>query len=95
MRESLAVARQVGRPVLLCEVLELWEEVCLKQQRLDQADTTFDEIKEVAAGGRLPANEAAAWYGLARVALAQGQHEEARTWAGEPAHLHVHWQPQG
>lgn len=78
LQEALALVRQVERPVLLCEVLELWGEVCLRQQRLDQAAATFREIKEVAAK-ELPANEATGWYGLARVALARGLREEART----------------
>lgn len=77
VQEAVALARQLGRPVLVCEVLELLGEVCLKQQRLDQAAATFDEIREMAAKD-LPANEAAAWYGLARVALAEGRREEAR-----------------
>ena len=77
VKEALALARQVGREVLLCEVLDLWGEVCLRQQRLDQAAATFREIGEVAAK-ELPAYEAAGRYGLARVALAQGQSEDAR-----------------
>jgi tetratricopeptide (TPR) repeat protein/transcriptional regulator with XRE-family HTH domain len=82
VRESLALARQIGRQVLLCEVLELWGEVCLKQQRLDQAAATFREIREV-AGEELPANKAAARYGLTRVTLAEGQREDARARAKE------------
>ena len=78
VQEALALVRQVERPVLLCEVLELWGEVCLRQQRLDQAAAAYSEIGEMASGGGLPANEAAGWYGLARVALAQGRREEAR-----------------
>jgi tetratricopeptide (TPR) repeat protein/transcriptional regulator with XRE-family HTH domain len=77
LQEALEIARPVGDIWLLSTVLNECGELYLIQGRLEEAFAVFNEaVANSAKGNREPA--AAALYGLARVASARGNIDEAR-----------------
>ena len=77
LQESLEIARKLGDIWLLSAVLTECGELYLKQDRLDEAYTAFHEAAASSVKGSQDA-VASALYGLARVARARGNLEEAR-----------------
>ncbi len=77
LQEALEIARPVGDTWLLSAVLNECGELYLIQGRLEEARAVFNEsTANSAKGNREPA--ASALYGLARVARASGNLDEAR-----------------
>jgi len=85
-QESLQMARQVGDTWLISAVLNEYGELALKQRQPDTAFTAFQESLTISAKGNQEA-AASALYGLARVAAARGEHEEARRQGQESLRL--------
>jgi tetratricopeptide (TPR) repeat protein/transcriptional regulator with XRE-family HTH domain len=81
-REGLSLARAIGSPWYILSVLMDWGEIHLAYQRLDAAHAAFQEIlsHEQSSKGE-PELLAGAEYGLARVAVLQGNTEEALRFA--------------
>src|SRR5260221_15205 len=77
LREGLAIARQIGHAWFISVLLIVWGEWYLQQHQFDAASTAFEEALEQAPEGSRE-SRADALYGLARVALAQGESERAR-----------------
>ena len=77
LHEALELARQIGNHRLLCEATHAWGELHLKEHRWAEATTAFNEVRDMASE---VSQEylAAAYFGLARVAAAQGDSREAR-----------------
>jgi tetratricopeptide (TPR) repeat protein/transcriptional regulator with XRE-family HTH domain len=75
--EALPLARQLNQTRLLGQVLYLQGELFLTQQQIEQAAAVYQEI--LALGAAMPQIwHAAAQFGLARVAAAQGHMQHAR-----------------
>jgi tetratricopeptide (TPR) repeat protein/transcriptional regulator with XRE-family HTH domain len=76
-REGLTLARHIGLPLLICRLLGAWGDLYLQLQQREAAEGAFQEMLSLVPEGNqiLTAN---AQYGLARVAAAHGQMEEAR-----------------
>lgn len=71
LQEALEIARRVGDIWLLGAVLIECGELYLKQQRIDEAFTPFDEARTISAKGNQEVI-ASSLYGLARVSAARG-----------------------
>ncbi|HJT56630.1 MAG TPA: tetratricopeptide repeat protein [Ktedonobacteraceae bacterium] len=76
LREGLTIAREIGHAWFICVMLIDWGELHLKQQQFAAAHISFKEALEEAPEGSRD-RIADALYGLARVALAQGNSERA------------------
>lgn len=78
LHESLLLARQIGRPEIMCNTLNEYGNFWLIRNQIDAAKKSFQEMLDV-----IPADERAwyaiARYGLARVAVLQGNLELGRT----------------
>jgi tetratricopeptide (TPR) repeat protein/transcriptional regulator with XRE-family HTH domain/ubiquinone/menaquinone biosynthesis C-methylase UbiE len=77
LQEALSLARQVGDTWLLSAILNECGELALKLRDLDAAAAVFQEAADYSAQGSKD-EVASAYYGLARVALARANTEEAR-----------------
>src|SRR5579885_2190594 len=77
LQETLNLAQQIGRPHITAKALYEYGNLYLKQKKLDAAQSTFQRLlTAVPEGGQDLL--ALAQYGLARIADAQGDVEEAR-----------------
>jgi serine phosphatase RsbU (regulator of sigma subunit)/predicted ATPase/Tfp pilus assembly protein PilF len=76
LHKALLLARQIEHHWLITAVLNEWGELYLKEQRFDEAATAFGEAHTLASEGNTE-YLALACYGLARIALAQGDTQEA------------------
>jgi tetratricopeptide (TPR) repeat protein len=76
-RESLALAREMEHPWLTSGILIEWGQLYLKQQNWDLAAATFRESLEMAREVDMQEFVAKASYGLAKVAFAQGNIDDA------------------
>ena len=85
LQEALALARQTGRPLTICTALAAWGELHLKQ-RHEEAAIRFQEMLDVTPPGEREL-QARARYGLSRVAVMQGNLEEAHRQAEASLHL--------
>jgi tetratricopeptide (TPR) repeat protein len=76
-QESLALARQIGNPIVISQQLDEYGTLLLDQHKIDAADAAFKEILTI-----IPSESqrlvALAQYGLARVAAAHGNLQEAQ-----------------
>ena len=77
LQEGLALARAGGYPLLTCDLLYHLGWLSLKQQRIEEAGSRFREMQENIPRGGQKLN-AQLHYGLARLAEARGDFEEAR-----------------
>ena len=77
LQEGLTIARQIGHAWFISVMLYDWGELCLKRQELDAARVAFREALEQAPEGGKD-RIADVLYGLARVALAQGNSARAQ-----------------
>lgn len=77
LQESLELAQQIGHRWLICETLGECGQLYLKQQKVDQAKTTFLQMQKQAREINAPLLRALALFGLAQVAEAQGQRTQA------------------
>jgi predicted ATPase/DNA-binding CsgD family transcriptional regulator len=77
LQQALDLARQIGYHWLLSSVFYEYGEFHLKQQQFEAAWAAFREARDIASEGN-PDNIGRACYGLARVAAAQGNLDEAR-----------------
>lgn len=82
LQEGLSLARQIGDIWLLGAILVECGELYLKQQRLDDAFSAFNEARAAASDSYLE-SLASGLYGLARVAAARGDLDEARRQGAE------------
>ena len=85
LQEALALARQTGRPLTICTALAAWGELHLKQ-RHEEAAIRFQEMLDMTPPGQSEL-QAQAQYGLSRVAVMQGNLEEAHRQAEASLHL--------
>jgi len=76
LQESLAMARQIGRPQIISNTLYAYGNLYLHWQQIEAAQTTFREMLTTVSEGSQDL-VALAQYGLARAAMAQGNIEEA------------------
>jgi tetratricopeptide (TPR) repeat protein/transcriptional regulator with XRE-family HTH domain len=77
LQESLTLARQAGRPYIISNALYEYGNLCLYLQQVEAAAESFREMfATIPEGGQ--DLFALAQYGLARVAAAQGNLQEAR-----------------
>jgi tetratricopeptide (TPR) repeat protein/transcriptional regulator with XRE-family HTH domain len=77
LQESLTLARQTGRPYIISNALYEYGNLCLYLQQVEAAAESFREMfPTIPEGGQDLL--ALAQYGLARVAAAQGNVQEAR-----------------
>lgn len=79
LTEGLKLVRTLNQPWLLCAILEEHGEFELRQTHLSAAAATFGEMETVARAHTLREYQAAAFYGQAHVALAQGHSAAARS----------------
>jgi transcriptional regulator with XRE-family HTH domain/tetratricopeptide (TPR) repeat protein len=77
LQEGLSLARQVGRLEIACAALYDYGHVCLAEMQSGAAQASFEELL-TSAPEDFQDFVALAQYGLARVAAAQGNFEEAR-----------------
>jgi len=77
LQQALDLARQIGYHWLLTAVFYEWGGLHLKQQQFEAAWAAFREARDIASEGN-PDLHGVACYGLARVAAAQGNLDEAR-----------------
>ena len=81
LQEALDIARQLDNPRLVSVALNEWGKLHLKLSQFDTASAAFHEVEAIASSSGNQGLVAGAFYGLARVALAQGNLIEAR-WQG-------------
>jgi tetratricopeptide (TPR) repeat protein/transcriptional regulator with XRE-family HTH domain len=79
-QEGLVLARQIGLPQLICRLLAAWGDLNLQLRQKVAAESAFREMLALVPEGNQTLL-AFAQYGLARVAAANGQLSEARTFA--------------
>jgi ATP/maltotriose-dependent transcriptional regulator MalT len=77
LQQALDLARQIGYHWLMSVVFYEYGEFHLKQQQFEAARAAFREARDIAREGN-PEYIGLACYGLARVAAAQGNLDEAR-----------------
>jgi len=77
LQQALDLARQIGYHWLLTNVFYEWGGLHLKQQQFEAAWAAFREARDIASEGNQDLHGVAC-YGLARVAAAQGNLDEAR-----------------
>ena len=77
LQETLNLAQQIGRPSITTKALNEYGNLYLKQKKLDAAQSTFQKVLTIVPEGEQDLI-ALGQYGLARVAEAQGNSEEAR-----------------
>ncbi len=77
LRESLALARQLGRPDMISHALFEYGNLCLNQQQVKKAEASFREMLTTVSEGDDDLL-ALANYGLARTVAAKGNLFEAR-----------------
>jgi tetratricopeptide (TPR) repeat protein len=88
--ESSRLARQTQAISGLSEVLLCWGDVCLHFQRLEEAETAYQELLSLQASGELdPQVKARVRYGLARVAGQRGELSLARRLGQESLAVYV------
>ena len=78
LQEALDIARQLDNPRLISVALNEWGKLHLKLAQFDAASAAFREVEAKASSNGNQALIAGAFYGLAQVALAQGNLIEAR-----------------
>ena len=76
-QEGLTLAYEIGNQWLISSILNEWGEYHLNRRHLDTASTSFRTMLDIACTAGLREHTATAWYGLARVAAAEGQAAEA------------------
>ncbi len=86
-REAATLARQGNRPDALCSILNDWGECQIAQEKWGEATRSFSEANKLAQKSHLPQQIAKALYGLARLAAARGNTEEARRLGNESQHI--------
>jgi tetratricopeptide (TPR) repeat protein len=86
LHEGVEIARQLGRPWLLCGALHARGDLALKRQEIEQAEGAFRELGEIASQDNQE-YRAVALYGLARVALAHQDLREAQELGQESLRL--------
>jgi tetratricopeptide (TPR) repeat protein/transcriptional regulator with XRE-family HTH domain len=84
--ESLALARKIGIPQITANALYEYGNLCLAQEQLVTAKTSFLEMREMVPGNSQDLI-ALSQYGLARIAAVQGNREEARKLGEESANM--------
>ena len=93
---GLEYARQVGHSWLLCSALLAWGRLYLasasnnedeRQQRLELAQSSFQECQELAQASNNPESEASAYFGLAQTTAALGDNEAARRLGQHSLHI--------
>jgi tetratricopeptide (TPR) repeat protein len=77
LEEAVALARDLGHPWQINRVLTLWGELRLEQARWSTAAAAFSEVWQQAQAVGNREMMATALFGLARVAAAQGERQEA------------------
>lgn len=78
LSESLEMARALEKPWLIADILQSQGEFLLQQQRIDQAEGAFLEIKALLSEENSTLMLARALFGLAQVAATRGDVMEAR-----------------
>lgn len=75
----MELARHLGSPWLIGNILKHWGEIHLKYQQLDAAAAAFHEVLTLTSGSRQdPQLIVWAQYGLAKIAALRGDFMEAR-----------------
>jgi len=77
LQESLALARQLGRPDMISHALYEYGNLCLNQQRVEKGEASFREMLTTVSEGDDDLL-ALANYGLARTVAVKGDLLEAR-----------------
>ena len=77
LAEGLNLAYATGDHRLIIETLNEWGELCLKQKLIEEALLSFIKARDMAQEREIRRQVAIALFGLARIAVLQGDMKEA------------------